>query len=151
MAGKRAPDAIALTESAAIPVDWRPGDCPVTRTVAVIGGKWKPSLLYLLHRGPTRFNALQRALPGITQRMLTLQLRTLDRDGIVTRSIPPSVPPQVEDALSPLGASLAPVFDALIAWDESRRPPAPAMAASDQETRRTSAKPRNGSVFRREN
>lgn len=120
MAGKRAPDAIALTETPAIPVDWRPGDCPVSRTVGVIGGKWKPSLLYLLHRGPTRFNALQRALPGITQRMLTLQLRALERDGIVSRRIEPTVPPQVEYALTPLGASLAPVFDALVEWDKSR-------------------------------
>ena len=120
MAFKRAPDAIAISETPKIPVDWRPGDCPVSRTVAVIGGKWKPSILYLLHRGPTRFNALQRALPGITQRMLTLQLRALERDGVVIRTLYPSVPPQVEYALSPSGASLAPVFDALIAWDKSR-------------------------------
>lgn len=119
MAGKRAPDAIALTDAADMPVDWRPGDCPVSRTVAVIGGKWKPSLLYLLHRGPTRFAALQRALPGITQRMLTLQLRSLERDGVVVRRIEPSVPPQVEYALTPTGQSLAPVFDALIAWDHA--------------------------------
>ena len=123
MAGKRAPDAIALTERTDMPVDWRPGDCPVSRTVAVICGKWKPSLLYLLHRGPTRFNALQRALPGIRQRMLTLQLRTLERDGIVSRRIEPTAPPQVEYALTPLGESLAPVFDALIRWDRSQRLP----------------------------
>ena len=120
MAFQRAPDAIALSEVPEIPVDWQPGNCPVSRTVAVIGGKWKPSILYLLHRGPTRFNALQRALPGITQRMLTLQLRTLEGDGIVFRSIHPSVPPQVEYALTPLGESLGPVFDALIDWDKSR-------------------------------
>ena len=63
---------------------------------------------------------MQRALPGITQRMLTLQLRTLENDGIVVRSIHPSVPPQVEYALTSLGHSLGPVFDALIAWDTSR-------------------------------
>lgn len=120
MAFQRAPDAIALSEALEIPVDWQPGNCPVSRTVAVIGGKWKPSILYLLHRGPTRFNALQRALPGITQRMLTLQLRTLEGDGIVFRSIHPSVPPQVEYALTPLGESLSSVFDALIDWDKSR-------------------------------
>ena len=120
MAFQRAPDAIALSEVPEVPVDWKPGDCPVSRTVAVIGGKWKPSILYLLHRGPTRFNALQRALPGITQRMLTLQLRTLENDGIVVRSVNPSVPPQVEYALTSLGHSLGPVFDALIAWDTSR-------------------------------
>ncbi len=120
MAFKRAPDAVALTEDLKIPVAWRPGDCPVSRTVAVIGGKWKPSILYLLHRGPTRFNALQRALSGITQRMLTLQLRALENDGLVTRTITPSVPPQVEYGLTPLGESLSPVFDALIDWDKSR-------------------------------
>ncbi len=120
MAFKRAPDAIALSEALEIPVDWRPGDCPVSRTVAVIGGKWKPSILYLLHRGPTRFNALQRALSGITQRMLTLQLRNLEQDGIVGRTITPSEPPQLESALTPRGESLGPVFDALIDWDKSR-------------------------------
>lgn len=120
MAFKRAPDALALTEALQIPVDWQPGNCPVSRTVAVINGKWKPSILYLLYRGPTRFNALQRALPGITQRILTLQLRTLENDGIVFRTIHPSIPPQVEYALTPLGESLGPVFDALIDWDKSR-------------------------------
>lgn len=120
MAFKRAPDAIALTETPDIPVDWHPGDCPVSRTVAVIGGKWKPSILYLLHRGPTRFNALQRALPGITQRMLALQLRTLEGHGLLTRTVHPSVPPQVEYALTALGESLSPVFDALIEWDRQR-------------------------------
>ena len=75
MAFPRAPDAPALTQAEALSYDWRPNDCPVSRTMEVIGGKWKPSILYLLCRGPARFNALQRALPGITQRMLTLQLR----------------------------------------------------------------------------
>ena len=86
----------------------------------MIGGKWKPSILYLLHRGATRFNALQRALPGITQRMLTLQLRALEHDGIVRRTVTPTVPPQVEYALTEQGRSLGPVFDALGAWGNRR-------------------------------
>ena len=62
MASKRAPDALAVTEAQSGRTDWLPAYCPVAATLAVIGGKWKPSILYLLHRGATRFNALQRAL-----------------------------------------------------------------------------------------
>lgn len=120
MASKRAPDARAVTEAGAGHAGWLPTYCPVAATLAVIGGKWKPSILYLLHRGATRFNALQRALPGITQRMLTLQLRALERDGIVRRTVTPTVPPQVEYALTESGRTLGPVFDALGAWGGAR-------------------------------
>ena len=121
MAFPRAPDAPALTQAEALSYDWRPNDCPVSRTMEVIGGKWKPSILYLLCRGPARFNALQRALPGITQRMLTLQLRALENHGVVMRKVEPSVPPQVEYALTPQGQSLGVVFEALIDWDRARK------------------------------
>ena len=120
MASKRAPDALAVTEAQSGRTDWLPAYCPVAATLAVIGGKWKPSILYLLHRGATRFNALHRALPGITQRMLTLQLRALEHDGIVRRTVTPTVPPQVEYALTEQGRSLGPVFDALGAWGNRR-------------------------------
>ena len=94
--------------------------CPVVATLDIIGGKWKVLILYHLNGQTRRFNELQRLMPAITQRMLTLQLRTLEGDGIVTRTVHPSVPPQVEYALTPLGESLSPVFDALMDWDKSR-------------------------------
>lgn len=119
MASKRAPDAAAVLESGHGARQWLPAHCPVAATLAVIGGKWKPSILYLLHRGPARFNALQRALPGVSQRILALQLRALERDGIVDRTVEPTVPPQVEYALTARGRSLGPVFDAMGAWGES--------------------------------
>ncbi len=120
MASRRAPDATAVIEAGQGRRDWLPTHCPVAATLEVIGGKWKPSILYLLHRGATRFNALQRALPGITQRMLTLQLRALECDGIVSRTTAPTNPPQVEYALTAHGRSLGPVFDAMAAWGTSR-------------------------------
>jgi hypothetical protein len=70
--------------------------CAVTATVEVIGGRWKPTILFHLKDGPRRFNELRRLVPGITQRMLTLQLRALERDGIVARTVHESVPPHVE-------------------------------------------------------
>jgi DNA-binding HxlR family transcriptional regulator len=93
--------------------------CPVAAAVAVIGGRWKPTILYHLKDGPCRFNALQRAVPGITQRMLTLQLRALEADGIVVRTVYDTVPPQVDYALSAKGNTLGPVMEALEAWGSS--------------------------------
>ena len=85
-----------------------------------VGDKWTVLVVGVLSNGPMRFNALQRALPGITQRMLTLQLRALEHDGIVRRTVTPTVPPQVEYALTEQGRSLGPVFDALGAWGNRR-------------------------------
>jgi DNA-binding HxlR family transcriptional regulator len=116
MASRRAPDAAAVVEAGDGPQEWLPAHCAVAATLAMIGGKWKPSILYLLYRDATRFNALQRAMPGITQRMLTLQLRALERDGIVERTIEPTVPPQVEYALTAQGRSLGPLLEAICAW-----------------------------------
>ena len=92
--------------------------CPVVFTAEVIGGKWKPIILYHLIGGPKRFNALRRLMPEITQRMLTLQLRALEADGIVRRTVHDHVPPKVEYALTERGWALGPVFDAMCAWGE---------------------------------
>jgi DNA-binding HxlR family transcriptional regulator len=92
--------------------------CPVAVTVAVMGGKWKPTILYHLKDGPRRFNELRRLMPEITQRMLTLQLRALEEDGIITRTVHAQVPPRVEYALSAYGRTLGPILDAMVAWGE---------------------------------
>lgn len=96
-------------------------DCAVETTVSVIGGLWKPLILYHLMDGKKRFMELSRLTPQATQRMLTLQLRELEADGVVTRHVFAEVPPRVEYALTDLGRTLAPVLGALRAWGERYR------------------------------
>ena len=96
--------------------------CPVTATVEVIGGRWKSTILYHLKDGPRRFNELRRLVPGITQRMLTLQLRALEEDGIVARKVHDTVPPHVEYSFTKKGWSLGPLLDAMEAGGEANRP-----------------------------
>ena len=96
-----------------------PAGCTaVTTTLAIIGGKWKILILYHLCAGTQRFNELRRLLPDITQRMLTLQLRELEDDGIVHREVYPQVPPKVEYSLTEFGTTLMPVIDVMHAWGE---------------------------------
>jgi DNA-binding HxlR family transcriptional regulator len=90
--------------------------CPVTAAVDVIGGKWKPVIVYYLLERTHRFGELRRRIPGVTQQMLTLQLRELERDGLVHREVYREVPPKVEYALTPLGRSLGPVLRAMTSW-----------------------------------
>lgn len=90
--------------------------CPVTRAVGVLGGKWKLHIVFHLMPGTKRFSELRRAIPDVTQQMLTAQLRELEADGIVTRTVYPVVPPKVEYCLTPLGAKLKSVTDALEFW-----------------------------------
>ncbi|MCU0543854.1 MAG: helix-turn-helix transcriptional regulator [Oscillatoriaceae cyanobacterium Prado104] len=91
-------------------------NCPVERTLEVIGGRWKVLILRELFQGVKRFNELQRAVNGITQKMLTQQLREMESDGIVHREIYLQVPPKVEYSLTPLGASLKPIIDTMHEW-----------------------------------
>ena len=93
--------------------------CSVEATLSVIGGVWKPVLLFHLLGGRLRFNALCRLTPNATQRMITLQLRELEADGIVARTVYPEVPPRVEYALTPLGRTLASTVQALTQWAEA--------------------------------
>ncbi len=90
--------------------------CSVARTVELVGGKWKGVILYFLLDKTLRFTELRRAIPGITQRMLTLQLRELEADGLVERTVYPVVPPRVEYALTPFGRTLTPVVRAMADW-----------------------------------
>ena len=94
--------------------------CPVAATLQVIGGKWVPLILFQLKDQPRRFNALRRLIPGITQRMLTLQLRGLEEDGVVARKVHGTVPPHVEYSLTPRGLTLAPIIEAMEEWGNLR-------------------------------
>ena len=93
--------------------------CPVVTTVQLIGNKWKLLILRNLMARPWRFNEMLRSIPGISQKVLTDNLRGLEADGIITRTVYPEVPPRVEYALSELGDSLRPIIDAMKAWGES--------------------------------
>jgi DNA-binding HxlR family transcriptional regulator len=90
--------------------------CPIEETVKIFGGKWKASILFHLSEGKCRFNELKRRIPAITQRMLTQQLRELERDGLVIREQFNEIPPRVEYSLSKIGLTLEPVFLAIEQW-----------------------------------
>ena len=90
--------------------------CPVGSAIDAFGGKWKPDIIHHLRQAPRRFNELRRLIPKVTQRMLTQQLRELERDGLVNREQFMEIPPKVVYSLSELGLSLVPVFDILEEW-----------------------------------
>lgn len=90
--------------------------CPVTITLRVIGGRWKPLILFHLFQDVKRFSELQHALGRVSQKVLTQQLRELERDGIVRREVFPQVPPKVEYSLTSLGRSLKPVIQQMSQW-----------------------------------
>lgn len=116
-----------------IPDDPIVRECPTEATLAVIGGRWKVPILWHLRSDTRRFGELSRRLPGITQKMLTTQLRELERDGIVRRKVYAEVPPRVEYSLTLLGDSLGPLLDALSAWGEAfLRATRPSVRANDQ-------------------
>ena len=85
-------------------------DCPVATTVSLIGSKWKLLILRNLLVRPWRFNELRKSLDGISQKVLTDSLRSMEEDGIITRTVYPEVPPRVEYALSDLGESMRPII-----------------------------------------
>ena len=95
--------------------------CPVEVTLDLIDGKWKGVILYHLQEGRLRFGELRKRLPGITQRMLTKQLRALEQDDLIIRKVYAEVPPRVDYELSETGLRLRPVIDALQAWGEDHR------------------------------
>ena len=90
--------------------------CPVATTVQMIGSKWKLLIMRNLLARPWRFNELKRDLAGISQKMLTDSLRSMEDDGIITRTVYPEVPPRVEYALSELGESMRPIMKAMEVW-----------------------------------
>ena len=91
-------------------------ECPVATTVQLIGTKWKLLILRNLLIRPWRFNELQKSLEGISQKVLTESLRSMESDGIVIRTVYAEVPPRVEYSLSELGKTLKPILDAMQVW-----------------------------------
>lgn len=92
--------------------------CPVETTLTLIGDKWKVLILRDLFTGTKRFSELKKSLNGVTQKMLTQQLRSLEKEQIIERKVYPVVPPKVEYSLTPLGHSLEPIIDSLRKWGE---------------------------------
>ncbi|MFA5181736.1 MAG: helix-turn-helix domain-containing protein [Syntrophales bacterium] len=92
------------------------GFCPVTETMAVIGGKWKPIILFCIRDDTKRFSEIKRLIPGVTQKMLTQQLRELEEQGIIHREIHPVIPPKVEYSLTKYGCTLIPILDTMAQW-----------------------------------
>lgn len=101
-----------------LPVAPERSSCAVETTIAIIGGRWKVLILRELLGGVKRFNELHRSLTGITQKMLTQQLREMEDDGIVHREVYQQVPPKVEYSLTPLGQSLEPILAVMHEWGE---------------------------------
>ena len=98
-----------------------PSPCPVTTTLSVIGGKWKPIILYTLYEDTKRFSQIKKLIPAISQKMLTQQLRELEADDIISRKVYPVVPPKVEYSMTDHGRTLIPILDAMVAWGEKHR------------------------------
>ncbi len=97
-------------------------ECPAIREVLHrVGDKWSVLIIDLLGAGPTRFNELKRSIEGISQRMLTLTLRGLERDGLITRTVFPEIPPRVEYELTPLGETLLVPIQGLAEWAAENR------------------------------
>lgn len=123
-----------------LPTDLSHESCLAAREVLNrVGDKWSVLIVGLLGDGTKRFSELRRAIEGISQRMLTLTLRGLERDGLVTRTVFPTVPPRVDYALTPLGQTLLEPVRALGAWAEEHR--AEIQAARDAFDRRNEAAP----------
>jgi DNA-binding HxlR family transcriptional regulator len=98
------------------------GVCPLEELIKVIGGKWKVIILWRLQAGPQRFGQLRRQLSGVTQKMLTQQLRELEHDGFLTRTVFAEVPPRVEYAATPLAEKMGPLLQAMNEWSKANLP-----------------------------
>lgn len=95
--------------------------CELRDVLDRVGDKWSVLVMDLLGAGPRRYSELQRAIDGISQRMLTLTLRSLERDGLVTRTVTPTSPPRVDYTLTPAGRTLAVEVGSLIRWAQQHR------------------------------
>lgn len=94
-------------------------NCPIGESLEIFTGLWKPEILWHLQDGPMRFNQLLRSIGSVSQKMLTQQLRELQRDGIVSRKQYEEIPPRVEYTKTELGQSLSPLFDKIMTWHEN--------------------------------
>ena len=95
--------------------------CPADQTLELISGRWKVPILWELFRGKRRFSELRRSLSPCGQKMLTQQLREMERDGLLRRKVYAQVPPKVEYSLTAAGKSLRPVVDAMVKWAATKR------------------------------
>lgn len=95
--------------------------CPVTTTLSVIGGKWKPIILYIIKKDKKRFGEIKKMIPTITQKMLTQQLRELEEDHVIERKVYAVVPPKVEYSLTRYGRTLLPIMEAMAKWGASHK------------------------------
>lgn len=100
-------------------------DCAMAHTLSVLGGRWKPTILFALLDGKRRYSELRKSIQGISERMLVAQLRELEADGLLRRTVHPEVPPRVEYELTELGQSTKPILLSLSAWGEKHRQSAP--------------------------
>ena len=91
-------------------------NCPVTYCLKKIGGKWKPIIIFMIRNGANRFGIMQRSIEGISKQMLTKQLRELEADGILDRTIYAEIPPRVEYSITDYGETLMPIIDSMSAW-----------------------------------
>lgn len=91
-------------------------DCPITNYVQVIGGKWKPIIIWVVLEEKKRFGELRKLIPGISIKMLSRHLKELEKDGILLRTAYPEVPPRVEYSLTEKGRSLAPIIRSMADW-----------------------------------
>lgn len=96
-------------------------DCPFIFALSLMGKRWKPAILWKMTEGIYRFGALKRAIPPISEKMLTQHLRELEADGLITRTIYAEMPPRVEYALTPFGLSLQPILKELNVWGENAK------------------------------
>lgn len=90
--------------------------CPVEATLDVIGGKWKPLILWRIRKKIMRFSELQKEIPEINSKTLTKQLRELEHDGVISRTVYPEIPPRVEYSITEFGKTLVPIIQALCTW-----------------------------------
>ena len=90
--------------------------CPVATTLMLIGNKWKIFIIQQLMDRPFRFSELRRAIPGISEKVLTDNLRAMEKDGLITRTVFPEVPPRTEYALSELGNTMRPIIEGMATW-----------------------------------
>ncbi len=96
------------------------GDCGMAYTLSLIGGRWKPCILWRLVNGKMRYNELRKSMPDVSERMLILQLRELEKDGLIRRIVYAEVPPRVEYELTQEGSSIKPVLESLSDWGIKR-------------------------------
>ncbi|MFO0357413.1 MAG: winged helix-turn-helix transcriptional regulator [Sphingobacteriaceae bacterium] len=102
--------------------DFNPGNCPVGYCMNIIGGKWKPTIIYMIRTDRNRYSLLLKNITEISKQTLTNQLRELENDGILERIIYPEIPPRVEYKITPYGKTLLPIIDSMSKWARQHMP-----------------------------